>query len=185
MKAHHLFATAVAAVLCLPAAAQSLKPGLWEVTNTMVGNPQMEQAMAQMQQQLAAMSPAQRKQMEEVMAKQGVQMGGAAGGGMSAKVCMTKEMVETTPVPVQQHGDCKMTTQQRSGNTQKMAYTCTNPPSTGEGEYTFLGAEGYKGKMTVTSSARGKQQTMTMEGSGKWLGADCGTIKPYTMPAKK
>ena len=185
MKVHHVFAAATCAALCLPVAAQQLKPGLWEVTNKMVGNPQMEQAMAQMQQQLAAMPPAQRKQMEETMARQGVQMGGAAGAGMSAKVCMTKEMVEQSPVPVQQQGDCKLTTQQRTGNVQKIAYTCANPPSSGEGEYTFLGAEAYKGKMTVTSSPRGKQETMTMEGSGKWLSADCGTIKPIAIPARK
>jgi len=26
---------------------------------------------------------------------------------------------------------------------------------------------------------------MTMEGSGKWLGADCGAIKPIALPPKK
>lgn len=185
MKAHHVFAAAACAALCLPVAAQQLKPGLWEVTNKMSGNPQMEQAMAQMQQQMASMPPAQRKQMEEMMAKQGVQMGGAGAGGVSVRVCMTKEMVEQSPVPVQQQGECKMTTQQRTGNTYKMAYTCANPPSSGEGEYTFMGPEAYKGKMTVVSSVRGKQENMTMEGSGKWLGADCGTIKPVTLPPRK
>ena len=131
------------------------------------------------------MPPAQRKQMEEMMAKQGVQMGGAGAGGVSVRVCMTKEMVEQSPVPMQQQGECKMTTQQRTGNTYKMAYTCANPPSSGEGEYTFMGPEAYKGKMTVVSNVRGKQENMTMEGSGKWLGADCGTIKPIALPPKK
>jgi len=185
MKAHHVLAAAAFAALCLPAAAQQLKPGLWEVTNKMGGNPQMEQAMAQMQQQMASMPPAQRKQMEEAMARQGVQMGGAGAGGVSARICMTKEMVDQGPVPMQQHGDCKVTTQQRTGNTYKMAYSCANPPSSGEGEYTFMGPEAYKGKMTVVSSPRGKPETMTMEGSGKWLGADCGAIKPIALPPKK
>ncbi|RYF39818.1 MAG: DUF3617 domain-containing protein [Comamonadaceae bacterium] len=183
MKARHLLTAAACAALCLPAAAQQLKPGLWEVTNKMGGNPQMDQAMAQMQQQMASMPPAQRKQMEDMMAKQGVQVG-AGAGGISARICMTKEMVEQSPVPMQQQGDCKFTTQQRSGNTYKMAYSCANPPSSGEGEYTFLGPEAYKGKMTVVSNPRGKPETMTMEGSGKWLGADCGAVKPFPMPKK-
>ena len=68
---------------------------------------QMEQGMAQMQQQLATMPPEQRKKMEEMMAKQGVKMG-LPGGGMSVKVCMTKEMVERNEMPAQQ-GDCTTT----------------------------------------------------------------------------
>lgn len=183
MKARHVLAAAACAALCLPAAAQQLKPGLWEVTNKISGNPQMEQAIAQMQQQMASMPPAQRKQMEETMARQGVQMGGGAAG-VAVRVCMTKEMVDQNPVPVQQQGDCKTTTQQRTGNTYKTAFTCANPASSGEGEYTFMGPEAYKGKMTVQSSPRGKPETMTMEGSGKWIGADCGSVKPFPTAKK-
>ena len=44
-----------------------------------------------------------------MMAKQGVQTGsGSPGGGMSMKICMTREMVERNEIPAQQ-GDCKTT----------------------------------------------------------------------------
>ena len=49
-------------------------------------------AMAQMQKQMAAMSPEQRKMVEDMMAKKGMQMGAAPGGGMAVKVCLTPEM---------------------------------------------------------------------------------------------
>ena len=73
------------------------------------------------------MPPEQRKKMEEMMAKQGVKMGaGRAGGGMSVKICMTREMVERNEMPAQQ-GDCKTTQQSRSGNTMKMAFSLHQP----------------------------------------------------------
>jgi hypothetical protein len=184
MKSHHFLAAALVA-FASTAGAQTLKPGLWEVTHKMNGaNSQVDQQMAQMQKQMAAMPPAQRKQMEEMMAKQGTQMGGGTpAGGTGMKMCMTKEMAERSEIPAQQ-GDCKTTQQSRTGNTMKVAFTCTNPPSSGEGQYTFTSAEAYNMKMTVTTTVQGKPQKMNMEGSGKWLGADCGNVKPVAPPKK-
>ena len=183
MRLTHLIA-AVAAAACLPAAAQSLKPGLWEINNKMGGNPQMDQAMAEMQKQLAAMPPEQRKQMEAVMQQRGMQMPGASkGGGMAMKICMTKEMVEKNDVPMQQ--GCAVTKNQRSGNVTSIAFTCSNPPSSGEGQFTYMGPEAYASKMTVKTMVQGKPETMTMEGSGKWLAADCGSVAPPMMAPKK
>ena len=177
------FVAAAALAACgLPAAAQSLKPGLWEMHSKMSGNAQMDQAMAQMQKEMASMPPEQRKQMEAMMAKQGMQMGTAQGGGMAMKTCMSKEQAERSEPPMQD--GCKITTMQRSGNTTKMAYSCAKPPSSGEGEFTYLGPEAYKSKMTVKAMVNGKTETTTMEGSGKWLAADCGNLKPM-QPAKK
>ena len=67
MKPHYLAAALVA--FASAAGAQTLKPGLWEVTNKMQSSSgQMEQSMAQMQQQMASMPPEQRKMVEEMMA---------------------------------------------------------------------------------------------------------------------
>lgn len=184
MTTRHLLAAAVLAACSLGASAQSIKPGLWEINNKMGGSPEMDKAMAQMQQQLASMPPEQRKMMQDMMAKQGVNMGAAAGGGMSVKVCITKEMAESNQMPQQQQGDCKTTLGARTGNTQKMSYVCTQPPSNGEGEITYNGPESYAMKMKTNTTVRGKPQTMTMEGNGKWQSADCGAIKPIAVPKK-
>ena len=150
----------------------------------MSGEPKGQDRMAQVNQQMANMSPEQRKKVEEMMARNGVKMGPASpGGGMSVKICMTKEMAERNEVPAQQ-GDCKTTQQSRSGNTMKMAFSCSKPPSTGEGQITFVSPEAYTTKMVMTSMASGKPQKVDMEGGGKWLGADCGSIKPITPPKK-
>jgi hypothetical protein len=184
MKLHHLPAAAILAALSLGASAQTLKPGLWQVTNKMGGSAQMDQAMAEMQKQMAAMPPEQRKAMQDMMARNGVQMGAGGPGGMSAKMCMTKEMAERNEIPANQ-GDCKTTSQQRTGNTMKMAFTCASPPSSGEGQFTFVSSEAYTMKMNVRTTVGGKAENVTMDGSGQWLGADCGNIKPMAAPAKK
>jgi hypothetical protein len=172
------------AIAVLPAMAQSTKPGLWEINNKMGGSAEMDKAMAQMQQQMAGMPPAQRKQMEDMMAKQGMSMGAGSGGGISVKVCMTREMVERNEMAQPQQGDCKSTASPRVGNTQKISFTCTQPPSSGEGQITFTSNEAYTMKMVTTTTVKGKPEKMTLEGSGKWLSADCGAIKPMSPPKK-
>jgi len=183
MKSKHVGVAALV-IVATAAGAQSLKPGLWEVSHkTLTGGGKTEQGMAKMNQQLANMPPAQRKKVEEMMAKQGVQMGsGAPGGGMSMKICMTREMVEKNEIGGQQ-GDCKTTQQSRTGNTMKMAYNCTKPPSSGEGQVTFVSSEAYTMKMVATTAMNGKPEKVEMEGAGKWLGADCGKIKPIAPPS--
>ncbi len=175
---------AVAALFTLMAGtvlAQGL-PGLWEVTQKMGGNPEIEKAMADMQKQMAAMPAAERKQMEAMMGGKGMSMPGAAAGGATViKTCVTKEMVERPQMPMQQ-ADCTSTVLEKTGTSTKMKYTCTKPPSTGEGQFTFAGDKAYTMKMKINSMADGKPQTMTIDGTGKWLGADCGTVKPIVMP---
>jgi hypothetical protein len=181
--AHHLLG-ALLLMAALPALAQGTKPGLWEIKHKMGGSAEMDQAMAQMQQQLASMPPAQRQQMQDMLAKQGMSMNAGAGGGMSMKVCMTKEMIERNEMPQPHQGDCKSSTSPRVGNTQKISFSCTQPPSSGEGQITFSSNEAYTIKMVTTTTARGKPEKMTIDGSGKWLSADCGAIKPLAVPKR-
>jgi hypothetical protein len=178
-------ALALAGLVTAPAVlAQTLKPGLWEINNKMQsGSGQLEQGMAEMQKQMAAMPPEQRKMMQDMMAKQGVSLGAGAPGSMVAKICMTKEMAERNEVPAQQ-GDCKTTTSPRAGNTMKVSFVCTQPPSSGEGQVTFISPDAYTMKMAMKTTVQGKPETMTMDGGGKWLSADCGSIKPMALPRK-
>ena len=76
----------------LGAQAQVTKAGLWEVTSKLGGSAEMDKAMAQMQQQMASIPPEQRKQMEAMLAKQGMSMT-AAPGDVLSKMCITKDMV--------------------------------------------------------------------------------------------
>lgn len=162
-----------------PAAAQNMKPGLWEINNKMGGDQgaKMATAQAEMQKQLAAMPAEQRKQMEKMMADKGVGMAQGSGGGTAVRICMSKEMAARNEAPAQQ-GDCKQEQLQKSGNTTKFKFSCSKPPSTGEGEYTLHNPGSYTMKLKTVTQTKGKPETMTMEAQGKWISDDCGNLKP-------
>lgn len=165
------------ASLALGVQAQEMKPGLWEMRNKMSGSAEMDKAMAEAQKQMQSMPPEQRKMMQDMMARQGVHMAPGADGAMNVRMCVTREMAASHAIAPQQ-GDCRTTSSERSGNSLKMAFACTNPPSSGEGVLTFSSPEAYTSRMTVTTIAGGKSEKMNMQGQGKWLGSDCGTVKP-------
>jgi hypothetical protein len=166
------------ALVGVAASAQSTKPGLWEISHRLSGNAQIDQAMAQMQQQMAAMPPEQRKMMEEMMARQGMAMPKSAGGAMALQVCITPEMAARQELPQPAEGDCSTKVTSRSGNSMGMRFECKNPPSSGEGTYTFKGDNAYSFKMTMKTVQNGKAETVQMDGQGKWLSASCGNIQP-------
>jgi Protein of unknown function (DUF3617) len=167
-------------------AQSTTKPGLWEVSSKMSSptNPHMAKQMEEAQKALAAMPAAQRKQMEEMMAKQGVGMSlgsGAAAGATTIKICITPEMAARPPVEQRQGCTYKFS---QSGATHNFSFQCTNPPGDGEGKITFTNADSYNGTMRVNSMQGGKKETIDMQTSGKFLGANCGRIKPLPMATK-
>jgi hypothetical protein len=176
------------AAASLSASAQQ-KPGLWEITSKMSGGgadaEKMAKAQADYQKQMAAMPPERRKMMEDMMAQHGMSMGaGGPGGGMTIKVCLTEDMVKRGQMSTgqaAQHG-CTTTMSPRMGNTMKMSFVCTQPPSSGEGQFTFNGPESYTMQMTTHSNRGGTEHQMNMEASGRWLSSDCGSVKPITLP---
>ena len=189
MNLRKILALATAALLAMAAAsagAQTMKPGLWEMTNKMGGSPEIDQAMAQLQQQMANMPPEQRKMMEDMMAKKGMGMGmgGVSPGGIVVKACITKEMAERNQLPMQHSGDCTNTISDKTSTGMKMKFTCTNPPSSGEGQFNFLGDSAYTLKMKISTAAQGKPQVTTVDGSGKWVTSECGNITPMIVPKK-
>jgi hypothetical protein len=97
---------------------------------------------------------------------------------MATKICITPEMAAKQDMPMQTEGECTTTITSRSASALKMSFVCKNPPSTGEGTYTFSGDTAYTMKMLVNTTHKGKPQSMTMDGQGKWLSASCGAVKP-------
>ncbi len=185
--------------LCLAGAAQAQKaaPGLWETTITMkmqgAAGSEANAAMAQMQQHLAAMPPEKRAQMEAMMA----QRSGSGGAGMAmgmgmmsgkpttTKVCITPELANNDGFTQSAQRDgCKQLSKERSGNTVKFKFACTGEhASTGEGEFTFINEKTHTGRVTMESMVAGKPSKMEMAHTGRWLGSDCGDVKPLVEPA--
>jgi hypothetical protein len=178
---HHIFLAIALAGSTLSASAQTMKPGLWEIKNNMsTSSGELEKAMAMAQKEMAKMPADQRKMVEDMMAKQGIGMS-ASSGNPTIKVCMTKEMIERNDLAAHQ-GDCKQTVLPRTGSTMRFSFVCSNPPSSGEGQITFVSPEVYTMKMDVKTQAKGKAEAMTMQASGQFLSSECGAIKPLGAP---
>jgi len=171
-------AIAAALAAALPAVAASIKPGLWEMTSKIPSaDPAAMQAMAQAQQQMAALPPEQRRAIDEALAKQGVSLALAEGGGIKMKFCITPEQAANPTMPHGQPGDCSSTRTPIPGGL-AVQFTCRNPASRGNGQVIFDGDSGFSMRMAVDSQVAGKAQHMTTESTGRWLARDCGSAQP-------
>lgn len=182
----HKTALALTVAALLPGAAflshaqvQKMRPGLWEHSVTMKSQSgQMEAAMAQAQKSLAELPPAQRRQMEEMLAQQGVGLGGKP---TTVKVCVTPEQADLDRLPPVQDG-CTHKVQRTSPTTFSMAFSCPaaqgQPASSGSGTMTMGSPTAYTGRYKLQTQTDGKPEQVDMEQAGRWLSADCGAIKP-------
>ena len=166
--------TAAKILLCvlvaLPLAAQAArKPGLWEVTSSMTfnkGGPQIP--------------PEQLEKMKQM----GIEM--PFNKPVTMKHCLTKEEAERDDQPpaMRKESNCQTKDFQKSGGSFSAKLVCNGKNMTGEGDIkgTYSGGETYSGTTHfVGTSSHGGQQhdvDMTTEFSGKWLGSDCGDVKP-------
>ncbi|MBI5925282.1 MAG: DUF3617 domain-containing protein [Aquabacterium sp.] len=183
----HLLSSAL--LIVLPASAMAvdmppMKPGLWEVTpdSQKVNGKPLPDMSAQLAEQMKRMPPEMRAQMESQMKARGIQM--APGGtGMAVRMCITRDMLSQNRWQ-KMDGHCQNTAMKQSGMTWSWKFTCTEPPSEGEGSTTFQSGEAYTSDLQMRSTRNGQAQTMSMKHRGKWLSADCGGLKPIEPPSK-
>lgn len=162
--------------------AQAMKPGLWEFKQTPQLDPARQAQMAQAQKAMESMPPERRQMIEQMMAQKGVSMN-MAGGTITIKTCVTKEQAERNMAPVTHHGNCTQDVK-RSGSTIQTHFVCTDPASEGDATVTLRGNEGFTNDVTIRHERQGKTETTKVSGEGRWLGADCGDVKPMKSQAK-
>lgn len=156
-------------------AAEKMKPGLWSMT-------MKSDAMKNM--------PKIPPEQMEAMRKMGVNMPQMQDGGMTVKVCMTKDMVERDQPPQAGPNDkgCQTKNFNRSGDGYTMEMQCDSPNFKGTATVkgTHSGSEAFTSVADFKGTAQGKPADLHQETSGKWLAADCGDVKPAgaMMPKK-
>jgi hypothetical protein len=155
--------------------APPVKPGLWQVNSERTIDGQKAPDLGE---HLKSMPPEMRKRMEANMKQHGVDMSGGPG---NMKMCHTRESLERGQWQGE-NTNCKTEFSSRTGSTWKWRSTCDKPASVTEGEASFANAENYTVKATTTSSRQGKPMNSQMLLKAKWLGADCGDLKPVTAP---
>lgn len=176
----------------LPAHAEEknpLTPGLWESNTTrMIVNgtdmlPQMAAAAARMKQQLASLPPAQRRQVEAMLLQQGT-------APLSARLCISPEMAqrEQTMLPKPEGATCEPAKTSRNGNRTSFELVCTQGGArlTAKGETVAMG-DTIHTRMESQRSGNGKSpaQTTLVESQLKYLGKDCGGIRPLDEQARQ
>jgi hypothetical protein len=171
-----LVSAALIALLSASAASASdkLKPGLWSMT-------MKSDAMKNM----PKMSPQQIEQMR----KMGVSVPQMEDGAMVVRTCMTKEMVERDDAVIAQQNEsgCKTKNYSRSGNAFVAEIVCDGPDIKGTGRIkgTYVGGESFSSTYDFKGTTHGQPINSHHETSGKWLGANCGDVKPVPEPARK
>jgi hypothetical protein len=170
----------LAAVVAAQMPVPPVKPGLWEIRTAGL-DANGREVPAPEQAAFARLSPEARAQMAEAMKARGVAMPDANG---ATKVCFTKETFESGRwQQMAAETGCTTSYSAKTDSMWKWHSSCPARQSEADGEATFTNAENYKVKMTMTMPLNGKPNTSTRIISSKWLGADCGDVKPFTPPA--
>ena len=161
-----LIGAACAAHLAPAAQAAHGKVGTWEVStkmsgSTMAGMPDMSKLPPEVQAKMKA---------------RGVSMN--AGGGMTAKFCMTADQVNNDKPPMTHRSECEPQNVKMQGNVFSADVVCKGPGAAkGHIEITFDGPTHYSGRQTTTVTVGGQAQSHEMLLDAHWLSPDC-TIKP-------
>jgi len=159
--------------------APPIKPGLWQVQSQREVDGQRTQ-MPDMSEHLKNMPPEQRKQIEAMMKQRGVDMSGGSMNDM--KICLSKDSVDPSQWQRNQ-GTCTTDYVTRSSSAWKWHTSCREPAAETDGEAFFTSSDSYTVKTATTMTIQGQTRITRMTLNSKWLGPDCGDVKPVTPPA--
>ena len=165
-----------------------LKAGLWETRTlrmTVDGQDmtaQMAAAAEQMKKQLASLPPEQRKKAEAAMGQHG-------GDPMTQRMCVSAEMAarDQTMVPRPPQADCEPPKLNRSGNRTSFEIACKQAGGklTGKGETVVADGLITTKVETKSTDGAGKAHAMMAETQMKYLGANCGSVKPIEQQVRE
>jgi hypothetical protein len=165
-------------VLCAlaPVAARAeshinIKPGLWETTVTvamdgMEGMPDMK-----------TLPPEQRAQMEMALKRM--------NQPHTEKTCITAEQIKKGPDFGEPEPSCRRNISVNSSTEWGMTEECTGArPRTVKTQLKAVNPETISGQADMTSTSPQAAMAAKATIAGKWLGADCGGIKPAEVPKR-
>lgn len=166
----------VAVVAALPARAANdtplnVKPGLWEMTS----DSERSGAPPIPPETLAKLTPEQRAKLEAAM--------GAAKGPQRrvAKHCVTQADIDKGFAEMEHlnRGNCTQKVASSTATLRAGTFTCSGPQAA-SGTYRFeaRSREAVVGTWNVTMSNGANTMEMKSALQGRWLGTDCGDVKP-------
>jgi hypothetical protein len=190
----------LAALAALPAQAQSLgtapAPGLWESEGRMTVNGQDLGALMRqsMEAALKDMPADQRAMAEQMMKAQGAAFGGKEQDCLTPTEAARRTDPRAVLADLQKDSpQCRYEAVQVSGSTLSFKGRCNDPDGfSGDitGEFTMNGPKAYTGRWGGTGRMANAEQIPGLKvagdgrvqfgwtGSGRWLAASCGAVKP-------
>ena len=175
------------ATLCAPNAfAQQvdIKPGLWQLDMTLpgkAGGNHMASIVALMKSQMDSMPPAQRAEMQKKLGELGAGGTEFTNDGLRTKQCITKEDIAQFDVFGKKGPDSYTRNATPTPGGMNVSMQCTNPQVKVDAVVKTQSDKAYTFDSTATMAGpTGAMMTQKTSGSGKWLGSDCGQVKPVT-----
>ena len=163
-----------------------MKAGLWETRTTAMSLdgkdmlPQMLAAREEMRKSLASLPPEQRKKAEAMLAQQ--------GDPLSRRICVSAEMAKRDQpmIPRPHNAECDQPKIDRQGNRTTFEFACKQAGGsvTGKGETVVAGDLITTKIETNGKDASGKAHTMQADTQMKYLGSDCGSVRPLDQQMK-
>lgn len=166
--------TTIASIALAQAAdpAFDVKPGLWEITSTgtATGVPPIPPEA------LSKLSPEQRAKMEAAMQAAMA----SSSHPRTSKSCITQRQLEKAPTFADTHDkNCKQTIVSRTATRIETRVECTGEQKmSGTFRFQALSRETVRGEVTMAVSGGGNAMNSNHTLEGRWLGEDCGSVKP-------
>lgn len=156
----------------IPAQALEMLPGRWEFSsdNIEVDGMQMP-GMAEMVEQMKGLPAEQRRMVEQTLASQGVELG--AGG---VRMCLSEAQVKSRQLPFQDEPGCSQTLDRQTETHWSFSFQC--PDAKGQGETRLISEREVTSVIESDYRVGNQQGSSRMQSRGKWLGEDCGALKP-------
>jgi hypothetical protein len=156
----------------------AVKPGLWEVTSTdnMSGAPPIPDD------ELAKLTPEQRAQLQAAMSAAAAQH----AKPRVFKECLTEEKLKRGfDLGKDEDKNCKKSIVQSTSKVLQVHMECTGEQqAAGDFRFDAVDPATVTGKTNVVVSQGAKTMKISGDLHAKWLGADCGSVKPGSSEAE-
>lgn len=149
----------------------SVKPGLWEHSidlNTESGR--IEAALELARMQMGLLPEAQRKRLEEMLQRQGLQFDLV---NQSFRNCVTEAEAASGEFDFVAEGGCELTRVHEEGAETHVSFVCAE----GEGDLVLRDGSSYTGNSRMTLEFGGITEQATASHSGRWVGASCAAVE--------
>ncbi len=149
----------------------SMRPGLWEVTTS-----------SDLLWLVPHIPPDQMEGLKDLAKEYGLDMPQIQNGSAQSNTCITQEMATQKIPPGLYQSDmgCVAKSATHIGNQYRLDFECTSDQLKGKGtaQGTFVSMEKFAGQTTFNGFVQGNPVNEKADISGRWLSANCGSVKP-------